>query len=118
MPDELIESTSDVVEAEGEEPAFKAKDRVVISNRFPVGHYRVPLYMRGKNAVVEAIIEPPAVNNEEEGFGRNAGRKRHYYRVAIPLTELWPGYTGSAADGLRIEIFESWLERTKTDARS
>jgi hypothetical protein len=37
--------------------------------------------------------------------------KRHYYRLAIPLAELWPGYTGSANDGLRIEVSESWLER-------
>jgi nitrile hydratase len=51
------------------------------------------------------------VNNEEEGFGRNAGFKRHYYRIAIPMTELWAGYRGSPADGLRIEVFETWLER-------
>jgi hypothetical protein len=116
MRDELPANTKaklDIVKAEGEEPAFKAGDKVAVSIRFPVGHYRVPHYIRGKNAVVEAVIEPPAVNNEEEGFGRNAGQKRHYYRVAIPLTDLWPGYAGSAADGLRIEVFENWLERIK-----
>jgi nitrile hydratase subunit beta len=79
--------------------------------RFPIGHYRVPTYIRGKRAVVEAVIEPRAVNNEEEGFGHNVGSKRHYYRVAIPMTELWPAYTGSTSDGLRIEVFETWLER-------
>jgi nitrile hydratase len=71
----------------------------------------VPQYVRGKTGVVESVIEPPALNNEEEGFGRNAGMKRHYYRLAIPLTELWPGYGGSPNDGLRIEVFEHWLER-------
>jgi hypothetical protein len=100
-----------IVKADGEEPAFRAGERVAISVRFPVGHYRVPQYIRGKIGVIEAVMEPPAVNNEEEGFGRNAGRKRHYYRVAIPLTDLWPGYGGSVADGLRIEVYESWLER-------
>jgi hypothetical protein len=40
------------------------------------------------------------VNNEEEGYGRNAGEKRHYYRIAISLAELWPGYAGSRKDGL------------------
>jgi nitrile hydratase subunit beta len=78
---------------------------------FPVGHYRVPHYIRGKPAVIETIIAPPAVNNEEEGFGRNAGSKRHYYRIAIPLSEIWAGYAGSPKDGLRIEVFETWLER-------
>jgi hypothetical protein len=101
----------DAVSADGEEPAFKAGDRVAISVRFPIGHYRVPRYIRGKNAVVESVIGTRAVNNEEEGFGRNSGQKRHYYRVAIPLTDLWPGYAGSPADGLRIEVFENWLER-------
>jgi nitrile hydratase len=52
-----------------------------------------------------------AVDNEPEGFGRNAGSKGHYYHVAIPLAELWPGYAGSPSDGLRIEVFETWLER-------
>ena len=100
----------DVVPAEGEEAVFRPGDRVMIGVRFPVGHYRVPRYVRGKRGIVEAIIEPVAVDNEEEGFGRNAGSKRHYYRVAIALSELWPGYAGSGKDGLRIEVFETWLE--------
>ena len=101
-----------VVKAMGEEPAFKAGDSIRISVRYPVGHYRVPRYVRGKRGSIEAIIEPAAINNEEEGFGRNAGLKGYYYRVAIPLTELWPGYAGSPRDGLRIEVFETWLERS------
>ena len=101
----------DLVKALGEDPVFKPNDSVEISRRFPVGHYRVPTYVRGNAAVVEAVIAPAAVNNEEEGYGRNAGSKRHYYRVAIPLVELWPGYAGSRNDGLRIEVFEDWLER-------
>ncbi len=104
---------TDIVTADLEDAVFKAGDMVTISSRFPVGHYRVPRYVRGKRCVVEAVIEPRAVNNEEEGFGRNAGQKRHYYRVAIPLTDLWPGYAGAAADGLRIEVYETWLEGAK-----
>jgi nitrile hydratase len=102
---------SHIVKAEGEDPLFKTGDDVRIAELFPIGHYRVPNYVRGKRGRVEAVIEPPAVNNEEEGFGRNAGIKRHYYRLAIPLRELWPDYAGSRADGLRIEVFELWLER-------
>jgi nitrile hydratase len=52
-----------------------------------------------------------AVDNEEEAYGRNAGSKGHYYRIAIPMTEIWSDYVGSPNDGLRIEIFENWLER-------
>lgn len=79
--------------------------------RFPVGHYRVPNYIRGKLGTIEQVIAPRTVNNEEEGFGRSAGSTGFYYRVAIPLTLLWTDYAGSAKDGVRIEIFETWLER-------
>ena len=79
--------------------------------RSPIGHYRVPTYLRGKSGVVEAVIKPAGIDNEEEGFGRNAGAKRHYYRIAIPMTEIWPDYVGCPRDGLRIEVFETWLER-------
>jgi nitrile hydratase subunit beta len=78
-----------IVKAEGEEPLFKVGDNVKIAMRFPIGHFRVPNYIRSKRGRVEAVIEPPAINNEDEGFGRNAGERRHYYRIAIPLTELW-----------------------------
>lgn len=107
-----MEIFTEVINAEGAEPLFQAGDRVRISVRYPIGHYRTPTYVRGKLGSVEAVIEPTGINNEDEGFGRNAGIKRHYYRVAIPLTELWPGYKGSANDGLRIEVFETWLERS------
>ena len=100
-----------IVKPFGEQPNFKAGDAVRISIRYPVAHYRVPRYIRGKCGVVEAVIERALVNNEEEGFGRNAGALGYYYRIAIPLAELWPGYEGSPQDGLRIEVFETWLER-------
>jgi hypothetical protein len=100
-----------VVLATGEPTAFAPGDRVRVRDRRPIGHYRVPTYLRGKAALVESIFLPPQLNNEEEGFGRNAGGKRHYYRIGLPMTEIWPAYAGSPRDTLRIEVFESWLER-------
>jgi nitrile hydratase subunit beta len=93
-----------VVKAQGEEPVFKTGDAVRISVRLPIGHFRVPTYIRGKRGWIESVIEPPAINNEEEGYGRNAGNKLHDYRVAISLKELWPQYRGSDNDSLRIEV--------------
>ena len=101
----------DVVWALGEAAAFRPGDRVRILTRSPIGHYRVPIYLRGKTGTVEAVIEPTAIDNEEEGYGRNAGSRRHYYRLAFAMTELWPDYAGRPNDGLRIEVFESWIER-------
>ena len=100
-----------VVFAVGEQPVFQPGDAVRILTRSPVGHYRVPTYLRGKTGTVKAVIEPAAVNNEQEGFGLNARSKLHYYRIAIPMTEIWPDYVGSPLDGLRIEVYETWLER-------
>lgn len=100
-----------IVWALGEAPAFAPGERVRILTRTPIGHYRVPTYLRGRSGTVEAVIEPAGLDNEQEGFGRNAGSKRHYYRIAMPLTEIWPDYAGSPRDGLRIEIYETWLER-------
>jgi nitrile hydratase subunit beta len=101
----------DIVKVEAEEPLFGTGDEVRILTRTPIGHFRVPNYVRGKRGRIEAVVRPPGINNEDEGFGRNAGEKRHYYRIAIPMTELWPNYRGSPIDGLRIEVFETWLER-------
>ena len=98
-----------VVTASGETPAFRPGARVRVAERNPIGHYRVPLYLRGKSGVVERLVQP-AVDNEEEGFGRNAGMKRHYYRIAVPMTEIWRDYGGARQDHLYIEVFESWLE--------
>ncbi|MBU0583509.1 MAG: nitrile hydratase subunit beta [Alphaproteobacteria bacterium] len=94
-----------------ERPSFAVGDRVRVSQRAPIGHYRVPIYLRGIAGVVARIIEPAFVDNEEEGYGRNAGSKRYYYRVAFAMTDLWNGYTGSPNDELQIEIIESWLEQ-------
>lgn len=102
---------ANIVLALNEAPIFVPGDAVRVLTRQPIGHYRVPTYLRGKRGTVEAVIEPAAVDNEQEGFGRNAGRRRHYYRVAFPMAEVWPDYAGASRDGLYIEIFETWLQR-------
>lgn len=90
---------------------FALDDLVRVASRSPIGHYRVPTYLRGCLGKVVRVIEPAMIDNEEEGYGRNAGNRRHYYRVAFAMTELWPEYGGPANDALEIEIFETWLER-------
>ena len=101
-----------VVPAIGEVPPYRPGDSVKVVVRFPMGHYRVPLYLRGKTGTIERLVTP-AIDNEEEGFGRNAGDKRFYYRIAFQMTEIWPDYAGPRHDNLRIEVFETWLESAK-----
>jgi nitrile hydratase subunit beta len=110
-PSQAAERFAPIVQAEGSAALFKVGDEIKVAVRFPIGHFRVPNYIRGRKGTVERVIEPRAVNNEEEGYGRNAGQKRHYYRIAFPLSELWPDYQGPSNDGIRIEVFETWLER-------
>lgn len=92
-----------------ETPIFRPGQHVRVVERFPLGHYRVPLYLRGRTGTVERLVQP-AVDNEEEGFGLNAGVKRHYYRIAVPMSDIWAGYAGAHQDQLYIEVFETWLE--------
>jgi nitrile hydratase subunit beta len=103
--------SNEIVLASGERPAFEVGDTLRVMKRSPIGHYRVPRYLRGKIGVVEAVIHPSAIDNEEEAFGRNAGSRSYYYRMAFRMTDVWPGYAGSPRDGLRIEVFQTWLEK-------
>jgi nitrile hydratase subunit beta len=91
---------------------YKIGDLVHVSVRFPVGHYRVPMYMRGKQVEIIRILGL-YVNPEEEAFGRNAGNKMWCYMIRIPQNKLWSGYAGDEGDTLEVEIFESWLEEIK-----
>jgi nitrile hydratase subunit beta len=92
-------------------PKFAAGDRVQILRLQPICHYRVPIYIRGAIGTVERVVVPSFVDNEEEGYGRNAGHRGFYYRIAIPMREMWPDYAGPSADNVQIEVFETWLER-------
>jgi nitrile hydratase subunit beta len=96
----------DVLELE-DQPAFRPGDHIRISWRSAVGFRSMPFYLRGKRGTVEAIIEPHDRQNDDEGH-RTPARA---YRLAIPLTEIWPDYVGSPRDGLRIEVVEPWLVR-------
>ena len=106
-----VETLLDVIFGVADEPSFRPGDRIRILSRSPPGHYRMPFYLRGKRGTVEAIIERAVVDNDEGGYDQNAGPNLHHYRVAIPMTEIWPDYVGSPRDGLRIEIVEAWLAR-------
>lgn len=88
---------------------FSVGEKVRIAERYPVGHYRTPMYVRGKMGRVERVL-PTFLNPEQEGYGRNAGKRVRLYRVRIPQTDLWPDYQGHPADELQIEIYEHWLE--------
>ena len=91
---------------------FKEGEKVRVSEKFPIGHYRVPMYLRGKTVTIAKNLGKH-INPEEEAFGKNAGNETWYYQVLILQTELWPNYLGNKEDTLEIEVFEPWLEHLK-----
>ncbi len=95
--------------ARGEEAGFRAGDRIRISTRSASDDRHMPYYLRGKRGSVEAAIDPDSA--EPGGYRRRAASRARWYRVAIPMTEIWPDYVGSPKDGLRLDISEPWLVR-------
>ena len=63
-----------VVPALQETPGFQPGQQVRVLERYPLGHYRVPLYLRGRIGTVERLVQP-AIDNEEEGFGLKRRRE-------------------------------------------
>ena len=91
---------------------FQVGNMANVAVRYPIGHYRVPMYLRGKQVEIIRILGR-YINPEEEAFGRNAGSKIWSYLITIPQKKLWPNYLGDEKDMLEIEIFEPWLEHLK-----
>ena len=89
---------------------FAAGSRVRVREDFPPGHIRTPVYVRGKEGVViRAFGSFP--NPETLAIGRDGLPKKTLYEVRFRQKDLWPGYTGSDADTLDVDIYEHWLAK-------
>lgn len=89
---------------------FVVGEKVRISVRYPWGHYRTPMYIRGKTGRVERVLSE-FLNPELEGYGKNAGEGIRLYRISFLQREVWPDYQGPENDTLQIEMYEHWMER-------
>ncbi len=90
-------------------PRFEVGDRVRVASRPTIGIAWVPSYLRGCRGVIEQLVDPALIEGTQ-GAGREAAQAQHY-RIIVPMSDLWPNYTGSPRDDLRLEICEPWLER-------
>jgi hypothetical protein len=88
---------------------FAPGDRVAVRRSDPPGHIRTPAYVRGRVGVVERVCGMFA-NPEELAYGRDGLPARPLYRVRFRPADLWPDYTGPAADRVEVEVYEHWLE--------
>lgn len=89
-------------------PRFRPGDRVRIDDRAERLHHRVPAYAKGHTGVIAKVCGSYAAP-ERIAYGFQDSPRR-LYRVRLQQQDLWPGYCGSRADTLDIEIFEHWLE--------
>ena len=88
---------------------FNIGDRVRVKPRFPPGHRRTPLYIRGKTGTIERICGA-FPNPEELAYGFDGEPKKVLYRVRFSQRDVWAAYQGPDRDIIEMEIYEHWLE--------
>ena len=87
---------------------FNIGDTVTVKRVFPPGHRRTPLYIRGKQGVIERICGAYP-NPEALAYGFDGLPEKVLYRVRFLQAHVWPGYAGPANDVIEMEIYEHWL---------
>ena len=93
--------------AEGERPLFAAGEQVRVIRRFPIGHYRVPRYIRGKQGVVQHNHGGFAfADTRAHGLG---DQPHHVYSVRFEARELW-GDDAAPRDAVYIDLWEPYIE--------
>ena len=89
---------------------FKVGQRVRARNINPVGHTRLPRYVRGHRGT---IVGDHGVfdfqDTDAEGY-RLPDRPQHVYTVRFTARELW-GEAAHARDTIHAELWEEYLER-------
>jgi nitrile hydratase beta subunit len=89
-------------------PAFEAGDKVRARNLNPIGHTRLPRYVRGRAGVIErchgAHVFP---DSHAHGAGEDP---RSLYTVRFAARELW-GPDAAARDSVSLDLWEPYLER-------
>jgi nitrile hydratase len=90
------------------QPAFQAGDTVRARNLHPLGHTRLPRYVRGRVGVVErwhgAHVFP---DSNAHGRGEDP---QHLYTVRFAARELW-GPDAASRDSVSLDLWEPYLER-------
>ena len=90
-------------------PAFAVGDRVRARNLHPVGHTRLPRYVRGREGVVETC-HGAHVFPDRHAHGQGEG-PCPLYTVRFTARDLW-GPDANPRDTIRLDLWEPYLERT------
>jgi len=87
--------------------AFKVGQRVRARNIHPLGHTRLPRYVRGKTGVVRrdhGVYTFPDTNAHFQGE-----KRQHLYSVQFTASELW-GDSASRRDSVYLDMWDDYLE--------
>ena len=85
---------------------FKPGDAVVARNMHPLGHTRIPRYVRGRRGIIDrdhGVFVFPDSNAELAGE-----TPQHVYSVRFTARELW-GDSASARDVLYLDLWDDYL---------
>jgi nitrile hydratase beta subunit len=90
-------------------PRFQVGQRVQARNINPVGHTRLPRYVRGKLGTVERMYGGEPLW-DTDAQGRPASDKpQPVYSVRFTARELWGGQA-SAIDSVYVDLWDDYLE--------
>ena len=95
-------------------PKFKAGQKVRARNLNPVGHTRLPRYVRGKLGVIHhdhGIFVFPDTNASGQGE-----KPQHVYSVRFEAKELW-GDSSRGASAIYIDLWDDYLEPAVKSAK-
>jgi nitrile hydratase len=88
-------------------PRFRVGDAVVARNIHPVGHTRIPRYVRGRRGDV-AIDHGVFIFPDTHAAGQGT-KPQHVYSVRFAARELW-GADASPRDSLYVDLWDDYLE--------
>jgi nitrile hydratase subunit beta len=89
-------------------PRFKAGEAVMARNIHPVGHTRLPRYVRGRKGVIDrdhGVFIFPDTHAAGEGT-----QPQHVYSVRFEARELW-GRDASPSDRVYVDLWDDYLDR-------
>ena len=88
-------------------PKFKSGDPVVARRINPVGHTRLPRYVRGRRGTIN--IDHGVFTFPDTNAMRRDPKPQHCYSVRFEARELW-GPEGSARDSVYLDLFDDYLD--------
>jgi len=104
---QLIRYGSSTRREQRREAKFRVGDHVVARNMNPLGHTRLPRYVRGKQGIIAKVYGVFVLpDTNAHGKGENA---EYVYNVCFDANELW-GTAAEEKETVHIDLWESYLQ--------